>query len=484
MVQVIDHPFNEDRPPMRPALAESDRLVTSVVAALRSSADILQGGVRPDLEAIEMQRQQHRSALDRWAAEQLRSGRPAEEVLDGLDFDHTLRVLSYATVLVGSNAIAAAGKEIRVGDTTVHVLRTIRIHLESPSTVLQGSLRVAVGLALAVWVARAFDLSHGFWVVLGTIQVLRSNALGTGRTIVQAVVGNAIGVVVGGLFALVAGSHPAVMWTAFPFAVFGAAYAATTIGFMLSQAAFTINLIVVFNLISPAGWQVGLVRIEDLLVGAFISLVVGLLLWPQGARREFARSVADLYRSLADYLRHGFDHVLGFEPVSATQQDRQIVVRARVRADEAFDTFLNERAGAHFNEETAAVLLSTANQALLSGDLLEVISGVMGYHAGACADGAREVRGQVETLLGAYIRLADQLSLAQTTLPGNQVSSEVLRKAALGCLRRWQGDAEMREGAMAVVMAGEWVQNLALLESDLEGPVGAAVEAAQKPWWR
>jgi uncharacterized membrane protein YccC len=484
MVQVIDHPFNEDRPPMRPALAESDRLVTTVIAALRSSADAVQGGAEPDLDAIETARQQHRSALDRWAAEQLRAGRPAEEVLDGLDFDHTLRVLSYATVLVGSNAIAAAGKEIRVGDTTVHVLRTIRIHLESPSTVLQGSLRVAVGLGLAVWVARAFDLSHGFWVVLGTIQVLRSNALGTGRTIVQAVLGNAMGVVVGGLFALVAGSHPAVMWTAFPIAVFGAAYAATTIGFMLSQAAFTINLIVVFNLISPAGWQVGLVRIEDLLVGAFISLAVGLLLWPQGARREFARSVADLYRSLADYLRLGFDRVLGFEPVSETQQDRQIVVRARARADEAFDTFLSERAGAHFDEETAAVLLSTANQALLSGDLLEVISSVMGYHTGTCADGAREVRGQVDTLLGAYTRLADQLSLAQTSLPENHVSSEVLRKAALGCLRRWQADAEMAKGAMAVVMAGEWVQNLALLESDLEGPVSTAVEAARKPWWR
>jgi hypothetical protein len=33
-------------------------------------------------------------------------------------------------------------------------------------------------------------------------------------------------------------------------------------------------------------------------------------------------------------------------------------------------------------------------------------------------------------------------------------------------------------------MASEWVQNLALLEADLEQPVGAAVEAAQKPWWR
>jgi len=37
---------------------------------------------------------------------------------------------------------------------------------------------------------------------------------------------------------------------------------------------------------------------------------------------------------------------------------------------------------------------------------------------------------------------------------------------------------------MAVVMAGEWVQNIALLEGDLEEHVGIAVEAARKPWWR
>jgi len=37
---------------------------------------------------------------------------------------------------------------------------------------------------------------------------------------------------------------------------------------------------------------------------------------------------------------------------------------------------------------------------------------------------------------------------------------------------------------MAVVMAGEWVQDLARLEADLEDAVGSAVEAARKPWWR
>jgi len=33
-------------------------------------------------------------------------------------------------------------------------------------------------------------------------------------------------------------------------------------------------------------------------------------------------------------------------------------------------------------------------------------------------------------------------------------------------------------------MAGEWVQNLARLEADLEGEVTSAVEAARRPWWR
>ena len=484
IVQIIERPFHEDRPTVRPGLAESDQLAAAVVSALRASADVLKGGEPPDVHAIEVARNDHRTALDRWAAEQLRARRQCEEVLDGLDFDGTLRVVSYVTFVLGGNAIIAAGAPSDIGDTAAHVLRTIRAHLEAPSTVLQDSLRVAIGLAIAVFVARTLGFSHAFWVVLGTIQVLRSTALGTGRTIVLAVVGNVIGVVIGGLFAVAAGDHPALMWTAFPIAVFGAAYAATTIGFMLSQAAFTINLIIVFNLISPAGWQVGLVRIEDLLVGAFISLLVGLLLWPGGARRELARALASVYRTLVEYLDHGFDRVLGFSPAGGLDPARQAVVRARDRADAAFDTFMSERGGAAFDQDTATFLLSSANHALLGADLLAVISGVMGYQAGTCADGAQEVDDQVATLLAAYRRLADLLSLSPVTDEHEDVSLSALRQAELGCLRRWQSDATVGRGAMAVVMAGEWVQDLARLETDLEGAVSTAVEGARKPWWR
>jgi hypothetical protein len=64
------------------------------------------------------------------------------------------------------------------------------------------------------------------------------------------------------------------------------------------------------------------------------------------------------------------------------------------------------------------------------------------------------------------------------------VSLSALRQAELGCLGRWQQDVEVGKGAIAVVIAGEWVQDLTRLEADLEEAVGAAVEAAQKPWWR
>ena len=485
ILQMTAEPFNVGRPEVQPGLSEADRLVAVVVAALRSSAGVLAGtGTQPDVDAIEVAREQHRVARDRWAEDQLRSGRPPEQVLDGLDNDDTLRAVSHLTFLLSGKATIAAGAKPDPQDTARHVLRTIQANLESRSTVLQGSLRVGIGLALAVWVGRAFDLQHAFWVVLGTVQVLRTNVLGTGISVVQAVAGNSIGVIVGGLFIVLAGNHPAVMWTAFPIAVFVAAYAVTTIGFLASQAAFTITLVTLFNLISPAGWQIGLVRIEDLLVGALISVVVGLLLWPRGVRQDLTRALAGVYRRLAIYLDHAFDRVLGYETAPAVDPGREVIIRARDRVDVALDTLRTEGASGSVDWGTASFLVASANHALLAGDLLDVVSGAMGYQAGSCADGARVMHGQVRSLLAAYNHLADRLSLSRAADLESQVSVTAVRDAALKCLRLWQTDGDVGKGAMAVVMAGEWAQDLARLEDDLEGAVSTAVEAAKRPWWR
>src|SRR6202171_4948094 len=498
IVDIVEHPFERARTATPPGIPETDQLVAATVAALRSSADVLTGGAPPDLRAVEATRERHRAALDRWASEQLRAGQPADQVLSGIDVDHTLRVVSYLSLSLGSNALIAAGgrpeEEIAlpvsaprlegVSGTTTRVLRAIRTRLAPSSTVLQHSLRVAVGLALAVWLARSLGLSHAFWVVLGTLQVFRPTALGTGRTTLQALAGNVIGVVIGGVFAVLAGNHPPIMWVALPVAVFLAAYAATTVGFVASQAAFTINLIIIFNLISPAGWQVGLVRIEDVAIGASISIVVGLLLWPRGARREFGRAVGEFYRAVANYLDAAFDRVLDFEPPARLEPSRRVAIQARERAGEAFDAFLNERVASPLDPQTAGLLLSEGNHAMLAAELLVVVAGRMGYRAGGCPDGARVVHAQEAIMTDGLISVADRLGLEGRRATQGRVSREALRAAALDCLRRWRNDDRAGRSAMAVVIAAEWVENIARLEADVERSVTVAVEAAGTPWWR
>ncbi len=498
MVDIIVRPFEQSTASVRPSLEESRRLATVVVAALRASADVLTGGSPPDIRAVEEARDRHRSALDHWAERELREGRPAERVLDGIDADHTLRVVAYLTIALATNAVIAAGGDPEidpqlplsaprltgVAGVVVRTRRTIRAHLEPSSTLAQNSLRVAVGLAIAVVVARSLGLSHAFWVVLGTLQVLRSSALGTGRTTIQALVGNVIGVVIGGLFAAVAGNHPPVMWAALPVAVFLAAYAATAVGFIASQAAFTINLIVVFNLITPTGWSVGLVRIEDVAVGAAISVVVGLLLWPRGARRQLGRAMASFYRAVETYLDQAFDRVLGFERRGGLAAARSAAIQARARAGEAFEAFLNERAASPLDPQAAGFLLSAGSHAMLAADLLDVISGRGGYQGDGCPDGARAVRAQVDRLDARLLHDADRLALGDLGPDASPVALEPLRRAAIDCLARWRHDARAGRGAMAVVMASEWVQNLSRLEDDLERPVATAVAAARKPWWQ
>jgi uncharacterized membrane protein YccC len=229
---------------------------------------------------------------------------------------------------------------------------------------------------------------------------------------------------------------------------------------------------------------VGLVRIEDVAVGASISIVVGLLLWPRGARREFGRAVAGFYRALATYLDAAFARILDFEPPTSLEPSRRAAVEARERAGEAFDAFLNERVASPLDAQTAGFLLSAGNHGMLAAELLDVVAGRMGYRAGGCPDGARAVRNQETVMLEKLATLADRLALERGSPTPTPVSHDAIRSASLDCLRRWRNDDRAGRGAMAVVIAGEWVENMARLEEDLERPVTSAVEAGRTPWWR
>ena len=228
-------------------------------------------------------------------------------------------------------------------------------HASFRSVWFLNSLRGSLALAAAVLVADLSGVQHGFWVVLGTLSVLRTNAASTESTALRALGGTVVGFVAGALLLLGIGTSAPALWTALPIALAVAAYAPGTLPFAFGQAAFTIVVVVLFNLLVPAGWSVGLLRIEDVAIGCLVSLVVGVLFWPRGASSVVGDDLADAFRRGAAYLTQAVDWALG---IRAEAPDAGVAaVTAGIRLDEALRGFLAEQGAKRVSKEELWMLV-------------------------------------------------------------------------------------------------------------------------------
>ena len=283
--------------------AQPDRelfVLTAVV--LRQTGDLLAGttSASPDITAMERQREAatayHQSAAD--------------QDIDSVEIVARHAFHAQAIALVVRNIVADALIATRRADPETIAARrlgwygaqpegtmaerraasiagamgVLTRHASFRSVWFLNSLRGSLALAAAVLVADISDVQHGFWVVLGTLSVLRSNAASTESTALRALGGTLLGFVLGALLLLGIGTSTPALWAALPIAVAVAAYAPGALPFTFGQAAFTVVVLVLFNLLAPAGWRVGLLRIEDVAIGCLVSLVVGVAVLAAGRR--------------------------------------------------------------------------------------------------------------------------------------------------------------------------------------------------------
>src|SRR2546423_2564054 len=297
---------------------ENAEAMAATVSVLRAGAARLEGREEePDLRRLDEARDAVAQALVRRIRE-LPSLPDEEALLAALDPAFRVRASSYSARQVAGYALLASGAATTGFDdldvagsddvaqpTRAAIQATEQLAVEHAgirSIWFQNSVRGAAGLAIAVFIAQRAGLQHAFWVVLGTLSVLRSNALSTGWSIVSALAGTAVGILVGALVVIGVGTHDTVLWAVLPLAVLVASYAPRAISFAAGQAAFSVVLFVLFNLIQPSGWKVGLVRIEDVAIGFGISLGVGLLFWPRGAANLLRENLASAFARSADYV--------------------------------------------------------------------------------------------------------------------------------------------------------------------------------------
>jgi uncharacterized membrane protein YccC len=290
-------------------------------------------------------------------------------------------------------------------------------HASFRSVWLLNSVRGAVALAAAVAVADLSGVEHGFWVVLGTLSVLRTNAASTGSTAVRALAGTVLGFVAGAALLFGIGTGQAALWVALPVAVLIAAYAPGTAPFTVGQAAFTVTVVVMFNLLAPAGWKVGLLRIQDVAIGVAVSAVVGVLFWPRGASGVVGDDLADAYRRGSAYLAQAVDWALGLRGLAPDTS--AAAVTAGIRLDDALRAYLAEQGAKRIPKDELWRLVMATQRLRLTAHSLAALRGrgdpppaspspLMDapLHVDEVRAGLRHVAGE---LAGFYERIAEQV---------------------------------------------------------------------------
>lgn len=427
----------------------------------------------------------------------------ATRVISALDPSFRAQELSFVTLQIAANtsfAVAAArrgwgarllGRQ-PVGFTGVltSVGERARTHLNPSSTWLHNSLRGAAALALAVLVADLSDLQHGFWVAFGALSVLRSNALATGQNTLRAVLGTTFGFVVGGALVYAIGTNTTALWVLLPFVVLVAGVAPAAISFTAGQAAFTLVLLILFNILAPAGWQIGLVRVEDVVIGGAVSLVAGLLFWPQGAGRALGRALADAYRRCADYMSAAVQFGVGrCDPIaSPSAPPRPAALAAAAasrRLDDTFRTYLAERGAKWVPMADATRLVTGVTGLRLAADAVLDLWESDRAHDGERRSARAELEGWSAQLTDWYGRLAAGLERrgeVPAPAPRDEDAAQRLVEAVRDDLIGPDGNGTAT--GVRVLWTGDHIEAARRLEQTLVEPARVAIASEPPPLWR
>jgi len=358
--------------------------------------------------------------------------------------------------------------ELASGGRGAGAAATALRHASVRSVWFVNSLRAAVALSAAVLVAQVSSVQHGFWVVLGTLSVLRTNAAATGASAFSALAGTVVGFGIGGALLVVIGAESTALWAILPVAIFIAGYTPGIAPFAVGQAAFTVTVAVLFNLIQPVGWEVGIVRLEDVALGCAVSLLVGLAVWPRGVAAVVGDDLADSFNVGASFLREGVNWSAGMR--DGPPDLASAATTASVRLDEGLRAFLAEQGSKRLEKGQLWKLVGGSQRLRLTA--YAVASLPPDPEAVSAAGAALDRR--TAAITAWYEELAGLLGPARSRPPCR------LAPLVLGA------DTVVHEetGSRYAVWLCEHLDHLAEHLDELIVPAGRVAELRRIPWWR
>jgi uncharacterized membrane protein YccC len=478
-----------------------------VATVLERGADLLEapGALSDELDAALTELHESLATLERNATIELppqADERQMAELITSLDPSFRAQELAFAVSQIAANIEFAAVSERRtwlqsaLGQQPTDLPGTLAAawerasaHVDRSSVWLHNSLRGAVGLAAAVLVADLSGVQHSFWVILGTLSVLRSNALGTGQNVLRSLGGTVAGFIAGaGLLALV-GTNTTLLWFLLPPAILVAGFAPAAISFAAGQAAFTLALVILFNILQPAGWRVGLVRVEDVAIGCAVSVVVGALFWPRGASAALGRALAQAYADSAHYLAATVAYGLGrcdqgtpSRPAPTEEAIRSAAASRRL--DDAYRNYLAERGAKPVPLAEVTGLVTGVIGVRLAGDaVLDLWQRDAGGSGGDRAAARLELLSTSGRVTGWYERLGASLA-HEGAVPDAVGADPIADSHLVDAVRRDLSNADGKAGAVGVriLWTGDHLDAVRRLQAGLVEPARAVSAQGASSW--
>ena len=244
-----------------------------------------------------------------------------------------------------------------------------------------------------------------------------------------------------------------------------------TAPFAVGQAAFTVVVAVLFNLIVPVGWKVGVVRIEDVAVGCAVSVVVDSLFWPRGVAAVVGDDLADAFRAGASYLTQGVGWACGSREDAPDGGTR--VVSAGIRLDDGLRGFLAEQGTKRMEKEQLWRLVGGSLRLRLTANALAGLP--RGVVDGEAARNALDELAQ--TLAYWYGELAAHVSRLRSRSPG---SLEVPDLSGVEAIEASVGSPNV----CWTIWVHEHLRHLGEHLGVLVGPAKHIAAIRRRPWWR
>lgn len=329
---------------------ERQRLAYAIVHALdQLSAAMLDPRLTPSAQHLDRAREAVKEDVEEWVLTSSQAGMPAEEVSHMVATLHQLRIFALLVEQMVEMARIANGGAVEDLEVSPPVpRRSLRLQFAAQfrltSPWMRNAIRSAIGLGLGVLVIQVTGVGHGFWVLLGVISVLRLDAVGTRKYAVRAVLGSFFGVALGLVLITVLVTSPTVLWILLPILTLVGTWATGAVNFPAGQVAFSAMVLVALGILQwPPKVQDGIIRVEDVAIGAAVALLVGFLFWPRGAAGYLRSRIADALTASGAYLsttlRAFADQ--GLQPQLV--RDRKNSLAAVLRAFDTYDTAVTQR---------------------------------------------------------------------------------------------------------------------------------------------